>query len=236
MQMDTKNSSKRPKPRSFVQYDPNNYYAILGISPLTNTREIKAIITRKQMDINRQLRQCAHVQEKSKKEKLIKDFDNLQKISEAFDSERKREEYDRLNPQNALLTVQPSDNHDWLDRSSRLNFVSAWLVEELGSEKFLPTPGSFHLWCPGGLDTELIDFLSQHETQTGNDISLDKYLEDVVIEQKTIMEKALPVEELENIAGKWSKQKENDEHVALKEQTETTNKKNKPTNGLKQGE
>ncbi len=41
---------RRPKPETFVQYDPNNYYAQLGLSPLDSTRKIKAEITRRQME------------------------------------------------------------------------------------------------------------------------------------------------------------------------------------------
>ncbi len=200
--------STRPKPHTFVQHDPNNYYAKLGISPLTPIKEIKAIIISKQMEVKKQLHRC--VQKKSKKTALIKKFDKLEKIAKSFASDKKREEYDRLNPQNVLLTVQLSDTHDWLDQSSRINFVSAWLVEELGREKFLPTPESLQLWCPGGLDTELFDFLEQYETQTGTDILSDKYLEELVTDQKVLMEKALSVDELENIAGKGSKQEEDD--------------------------
>jgi hypothetical protein len=224
--------SKRPKPHTFVQCDPNNYYARLGISPLTPTKDIKTIITRKQNEAKKRRR----FQEGQEFSEADFEFVELQEIAEFFASDKKREEYDRLNPQNALLTVQLSDTHDWLDRSSRLNFVSAWLVEELGREEFLPTPESLQLWCPRGLDTELFDFLEQYETQTGIDILSDKYLEDVVSDQKVLMEKALSVDELENIAEKRSKQKEDDEHVVLKEQINKTNKTNKPINGLKQGE
>jgi hypothetical protein len=241
--MDTSNRSKRPKPRDFVQYDPNNYYAKLGISPLTPIKEIKAIIIRKQMEIKNQLHRSS--QQKSKKTKYIKEFDKWQKIGESFASPKKREEYDRLNPQSELLTVQLSDYDDWFERSSRLDLVSAWLVKELGQEKFLPTPGSLQLWCPMGLDPELLDFLAQFEIQDeilspevahlGN---MDDFA-DLVNSQKVSMEQPLPVNELEFIAGKRHDQEvEVDQTGAPNEQMNIKNENDKliDNNKLKQGE
>jgi hypothetical protein len=128
--MNTNKTSKRPKPHTFLQYDPGNYYATLGISPLTPTREIKKIITRKQNDAKKRRRSLAG----GKFSKEDSEFNELQKIMESFASDKKREEYDRLNPQSELLTLQWSEYDDWFDKNSRVDFVSAWLVEEMGHE------------------------------------------------------------------------------------------------------
>jgi hypothetical protein len=238
--MDTGNRSKRPNPCGFVQYDPNNYYAKLGISPLTPIKEIKTIIMRKQMEIKNQLHRGS--QQTSKKTELINQFDKLQKIAESFASPKKREEYDRLNPQSELLTVQSGDYDDWFERSSRLDLVSAWLVKELGREKFLPTPESLPLWCPMGLDPELLDFLSQVEIQveTPNPgVAHPDNMENLLTGQKVSTEQPLSVNDLESIAGK-----ERDQEVVVdqtgvaREQTKTKKENEKliDVNKLKQGE
>jgi hypothetical protein len=189
--MNPNNRLKRPNPSAFVQYDPRNYYSRLGISPLTPTQEIKAAITRKQNEARKRRR----FQGEQKFSEADFEFVELQKIAESFASPKKREEYDRLNPQNALLTVQSSDYDNWFESSSRINLVSAWLVEELGQEKFIPTPESLHIWCPKGPDTELLDFLAQHETKIAPENSTDKSMEDLIVDE------TLSVDDLENIAG-----------------------------------
>lgn len=201
--MNNSKTSKRPKPNSFVQYDPGNYYAKLGISPLTPTREIKKTITRKQNDAKKRRRSQAG----GKFSKEDSEFNELQKIMESFASDRKREEYDCLNPQSELLTVQWSEYDDWFDNNSQVNFVSAWLKEELGHEKFLPTPESLQLWCPGGLDAELIEFLSRFETQT--DIGSHEGIspEDMFTGDEETAAQIPRVVELEEIAKNNLKQK-----------------------------
>ena len=201
--MNTGKTSKRPKPRSFVQYDPGNYYAKLGISPLTPTREIKKIITRKQNDAKKRRR--SHAGGKFRKED--KEFNEFQRIMEFFASGTKREEYDRLNPQSELLTVQWSEYDDWFDKNSQVDFVSAWLKEELGHEKLLPTPGALQLWCPGGLDAELIDFLAPFEIQTGIDSHESRDSEDISTGELEAAAQIPRVVELEEIVKNSLKQK-----------------------------
>ncbi len=224
--MNTNKRSKRPKPHSFVQYDPENYYAKLGISPLTPTREIKKIITRKQNDAKKRRRLRAG----GKFSEEDHEFNELQRIMESFASSKKREEYDRLNPQSELLTVQWNEYDDWFDKNSQVDFVSAWLIEELGQEKFLPTPGALQLWCPGGLDVELLDFLAQFETQTGIDSQGVRIPEDILMEGKENTENGLQVTDLEEIAGKNLSQ-DGKEMIVI-----NNTLKNKRPQGQKQGE
>ncbi len=208
--MDTNHrNSKRPKPNMLIQYDPNNFYAKLGVSPQASIRDIKSIITKKQNEAKNKKR----YEEAGKYGKAEDEFIEWQKIAKAFASPKKREEYDLLNPQSELLTVQASEYDDWLDRFSRIDLVSAWLVEYLGQEKFLPTPDSLHLWCPCGIDTELLSFLEQFEIQTGTGSPVEI----------SAMEQNLSVSQLEAIAGNES------------EQTNTSNK-NEINNKLKKGE
>jgi hypothetical protein len=206
--MNTGKISKRPKPHSFVQYDPGNYYAKLGISPLTPTREIKKIITRKQNDAKKRRR--LHAGGKFGKEDS--EFNELQKIMESFASSNKREEYDRLNPQSELLTVQWSEYDDWFDKNSQVDFVSAWMVEELGHEKILPTPRAMQLWFPGGLDAELLDFLAQFETQTGIGSHEGRAPEDMLTGELETATQIPRVVELEEIAKGRLEQKSMSSH------------------------
>jgi hypothetical protein len=154
--------SRRPKPYTFVQYDPNNYYAQLGVSPLTSTQEIGEIITRKRNEALRSRGSQTQQKFGESDEAAIK----FQEIDKAIGSPKKRELYDRLHPQNELLTVQPGFYDRWFDPQYRIELISAWLLEELGPERFLPTPECLHLWAPHGVDPELLAFLAQFEADS----------------------------------------------------------------------
>jgi hypothetical protein len=88
----------------------------------------------------------------------------LQAIEDEIGTPKARARYDRLNPQNALLTVQPGPDDSVLDPGSRAGLATAWLVEELGRESPLPSPESLPLWAPRGLDPELVAFLTAFAT------------------------------------------------------------------------
>jgi hypothetical protein len=187
--------SRRPKPYTFIQYDPNNYYAQLGVSPLTSTQEIGELITRKR---NEALRvRGSQVQQKfgESDEAAIK----FQEIDKAVGSPKKRELYDRLNPQNELLTVQPGFYDRWFNPHYRMELISAWLLEELGSERFLPSPECLPLWAPNGIDPELLTFLAQFEGDTVLESQVIDTLENLFEEYRTQSTLTLPPSELENI-------------------------------------
>jgi hypothetical protein len=186
---------RRPKPETFVQYDPNNYYAQLGLSPLDSTRKIKAEITRRQMEAKKRSL-SKQSQEFGADEE---EFDRLQKITEVFGSNKKREKYDLLNPQSELLTVQPSPDDRWFDPQYRIDLVSAWLLEELGQQLFLPAAESLSLWAPKAIEPELIEILARCMEEKPDEISMaekvEKPLEGIISEE----EQSLLPEELQTI-------------------------------------
>jgi hypothetical protein len=153
--------SKRPKANTLVQFDSNNYYSQLGISPLTPTNEIKSLIVRKQNEVKNSRRYQAE-----QKFGFIEDeFIKLQKIDEALCSDKKREIYDRMNPQNELLTIQLNSIDIWFDHHYQADFVTTWLLEEFGQSSFLPSASSVALWTPSGIDSELIKLLETYQKE-----------------------------------------------------------------------
>ncbi|WP_420147097.1 hypothetical protein [Spirosoma sp.] len=149
---------RRPKPKSMVQYDPNNYYSQLGISPLMPTDEIKALITEQQMDARRGRRKQTIQQFGSADDTFVR----LQQILDAIGSAKKREQYDYDNPHNRVLTVQPDPYDQWLDTQNQAELATAVLIEVLGNDCWLPHPGSLPLWILTKLDSELAAFLSAY--------------------------------------------------------------------------
>ncbi|MBK8920281.1 MAG: hypothetical protein IPM81_02050 [Saprospirales bacterium] len=89
-------------------------------------------------------------------------FIGLQKLLDAIGNATKREQYDYDNPHNQVLTVQPSPYDKWLDPKKQCDLVSAFLIEALGQDCWLPHPDSLPLWLPTGLDPELEAFLSTY--------------------------------------------------------------------------
>ncbi|WP_210489349.1 hypothetical protein [Rufibacter aurantiacus] len=141
-----------------VQYDPDNFYSQLGISPLMPTDEIKAFITSKQMEARKNRRGQTNKKLNSADDIFIR----LQKILDAIGSSKKREKYDYENPQNQVLTVQPSPYDNWLDRKNQIELVTALLVEVLGNNCWLPHPDSLSLWMPTGIDSDLETYLTHY--------------------------------------------------------------------------
>jgi hypothetical protein len=150
-------NGNRPRARAMVRLDLSNAYARLGVSPLMSTEEIKAVVDRKRKELMRQRRDRAQ-QEFGKEEAEITE---LQAIEAEIGSPRARTRYDQANPQNELLTVQPSPHDRWLDPAHRANLISAWLMEELGRDAILPSPESLCFWAPKGIDPELADLLAR---------------------------------------------------------------------------
>jgi hypothetical protein len=140
-----------------VRLDLENAYARLGVSPLMPTEEIKEVINRKRKEVMRKRRTRGEQQFGAEEAEMTR----LQAIEDEIGSPKARARYDRLNPQNALLTIQPSPGDVGLDPRFRAALATAWLVEELGRESPLPSPESLALWAPRGLDPDLVAFLAR---------------------------------------------------------------------------
>ena len=149
-------NGERPRARTMVQLDPDNAYARLGVSPLLPTAEIKEVINRKRKEVMRRRRTRGEQRFGEEEAEMTR----LQAIEDEIGTPKARARYDRLSPQNALLTVQPGPGDSLLDPSARAGLATAWLVEELGRESPLPTAESLALWAPRGLDPELVAFLA----------------------------------------------------------------------------
>jgi hypothetical protein len=147
--------SRRPKSKSLVRLDLYNAYARLGASPLMSTEEIKALVLRKRKELMRKRRTKGQQQFGEEEAEITA----LQEIEDEIGTPKARARYDRENPQNELLTIQPSPNDRGLDPRHRTGLVTAWLVEELGREAALPSADSLALWAPGGIDDDLNAFL-----------------------------------------------------------------------------
>jgi hypothetical protein len=146
----------RPRSKTLVRLDLHNAYARLGVSPLMSTDDIKDVINRRRKEVMRRRRTRGEQQFGEEEAEMTR----LQAIEDEIGAPKDRARYDRLNPQNALLTVQPSPHDAWLDPKRRAGVVTAWLVEELGRECLLPSPECLAFWAPGGLDPESVAFLS----------------------------------------------------------------------------
>ena len=148
-------NKKRPRPQTLIQYEAQNFYAVLGVSPLASAKEIKGVITKKQNEANNRRN---ITQDKATKEA---NFIKLQKIAKKIGSEEDKQQYDRAYPHNELLTVQLGENEIWMNKMVQVNFVSTWLLDVLDEEVFLPTPTAIPLWIPKGIDAELLAFLAK---------------------------------------------------------------------------
>jgi hypothetical protein len=138
-----------------VGLDLHNSYARLGVSPLLPTEEIKEVINRKRKELMRRRRTRADQQFGEEEAEMT----FLQAIENEIGTAKARAQYDRLNPQNILLTIQPAPADASLDPRYRAGLVTAWLVEELGRESPLPSAEALSLWAPHGLDPEVLELL-----------------------------------------------------------------------------
>lgn len=144
-------SAGRPRPKTRLAIDPENAYAKLGASPLASLDEIKKILSDKRgkaMAARRAKGQSASGDDEA-------EIIELQAIEKQIGSAASREAYDREHPQNALLTVQPAPRDRAFEPQKIASLVTAWLVDELGSDTMLLHPDAYWLWIPGGLDAEL---------------------------------------------------------------------------------
>jgi hypothetical protein len=153
-------NGERPRARTMVQLDPDNAYARLGVSPLLPTAEIKEVINRERKEVMRRRRTRGEQRFGPEEAEMTR----LQAIEDEIGTPKARARYDRLNPQNVLLTVHPGPDDSCLDPANRAGLATAWLMEELGREGMLPTAESLALWAPGGLDPDLAAFLAAFAT------------------------------------------------------------------------
>ena len=158
-----KSNSRRPQSKAFLRISLDNAYAQLGVSPLAPTAEISALI-------NKQLAQ-ARRRILAKATRLPDDPDEreqlrLQKIDGQIGDAKRRKVYDEANPQNVLLTVQPSALERAWARHSKAGQISEWLREEFHRSSpqtqavFLPSPNCQRLWTPSGIDENILLFLA----------------------------------------------------------------------------
>jgi hypothetical protein len=140
--------SGRPRARTMVRLDLDNAYAELGVSPLATTKEIKETIARKRGDALGRRRQRGDAAFGEEEVEMTR----LQQLEALVGNEKARQIYDRDNPQNLLLTVQPPPGVRWNDPRWRGGLVTAWLIEELGPQASLPSPASHGWWAPAGLE------------------------------------------------------------------------------------
>ncbi len=155
----------RPRPKTMVRLDVYNAYARLGVSPLLPTDEIKEVINRKRKEVMRRRRTRGEQQFGEEDNEMTR----LQEIEDEIGTPKARARYDQRNPQNELLTIQPGPADKALDSRHRTGLATAWLVEELGREKSLPSPECLTFWAPKGLDPELIEFLTAFVTAEGHE-------------------------------------------------------------------
>jgi hypothetical protein len=146
----------RPRAKTMVGLDLQNAYARLGISPLLATDEIKELINRKRKDVMRRRRTRAQQQFGEEEAEMTR----LQAIEDEIGTPKSRIRYDRLNPQNAILTIQPAPQDVAFDSKHRACLATAWLIEELGNATSLPSPESLSLWVSQGLGPDLTAYLS----------------------------------------------------------------------------
>ncbi|WP_163995578.1 hypothetical protein [Pyxidicoccus caerfyrddinensis] len=150
---------KRPRPRARVVIDPDNAYAQLGVSPLSSTEDIKALLNDRRASAIARRRSRGQQQFGAEEAEMAR----LQKLEAEIGTPRARVAYDREHPQNELLTVQRGPGDRRLEPRHALGVVTAWLQDELGSTVALPSPDSLPLWAPGGISPELAGALAPFE-------------------------------------------------------------------------
>jgi len=160
----TRPHSRRPQSKRFLHISLDNAYAQLGVSPLAPTADISTLINKQLAQARRNVLAKANraAGDPDEKEQL-----RLQRIDSQIGDAKRRKAYDEANPQNILLTVQPSASERAWTRSSKAGFISEWLREEYdravepGTQPpFLPTTNCFRLWAPAGVDEHTLKFLA----------------------------------------------------------------------------
>jgi hypothetical protein len=159
----TPRSRARPRSKSFLTLSLDNPYARLGVSPLAPTSEIADLIDQRRSEANRRLKAKPLRAKDDPDERLVLELDE---ISEAIGDDRRRERYDAQNPQNILLTVQPSASEQAWRRQGRAGLISDWINEVAADETLLPTPRCVKLWAPGGVEPALRALLAEFVRET----------------------------------------------------------------------
>lgn len=152
---------KRPRAHSFVSLDLENLYEELELSPQATLQEIKAVINERRKASIRKKKELQMQSGRSRQEfgEAEAELAKLVKIEKTLGTAKARAAYDAKNPQNELLTVQPSPRDRWLDPRYRADLATAWLLEELGIEASIPSPSNSEFWIPDGQVAELAKFI-----------------------------------------------------------------------------
>lgn len=158
----------RPDAKTFLEISGENPYAQLRVSPLAPTAEISARINTLLAQARRKvLAKASKTVDDPDEQELLR----LQRIDQEIGDAKRRKTYDERNPQNILLTVQPSASEQaWL-RFRRAGLISEWVHQTLsgdsagadGEMALLPTPNCARLWAPSGLDEAVLTFLAEFE-------------------------------------------------------------------------
>ena len=149
-------SGSRPKAKTLLRIDLDNAYSRLEVSPLDSTEEIANKIANLRAAAIRRIRQKPTIAPDDKDQAEV---NRLDRISEEIGDSLKRKMYDQENPQNLLLTVQPSQIEQSSLRYRRAGLISEWLYDELGEDCFLPSPRCLHLWAPSGVGEAVLNFI-----------------------------------------------------------------------------
>lgn len=149
----------RPRAKGFLRLDLQNAYAQIQVSPLVGDEEISAAIAKRRGEANRRARA------RGDRGEDLEEVLQLDRIFELIGDPKKRKAYDEANPQNSLLTVQPSLTEQAFAKHRRAAQISEWLRMELGDAEILPSPSCQKLWAPSGLARELEAFLETFVSQ-----------------------------------------------------------------------
>jgi hypothetical protein len=130
-----------------VALDVDNPYARLGVSPLAPQRELKRVINDQTAKQKKEARFAKDRRDEETEARAAAEIARLQAIETAIGNPEDRLAFDRQNPQNVVLTVQPGPDDD-LDDPARLGaLVSAWVASEL-PDVWVPAASCIHLWQP----------------------------------------------------------------------------------------
>lgn len=153
-------SGARPRPLARIVIDPNNAYARAGVAPSMTSQEIRRELTRKHAKLSGDAKLSGGRKE------LTEQLEQLGGLLDQLGDAKRRARYDAEHPENELLTVQPS-GRDAMPAPARLAaLATGWLLDEGDPEAWLPHPESLSIWCPGGVSTELTEFLQAFSETT----------------------------------------------------------------------
>jgi hypothetical protein len=169
-------SKRRPYSKDFLTIDLNNAYARLGISPLESTDKIKSLID--------DLRGKAMKKAKASAGRSPEDEEHIHRldnINREIGTPEGRKRYDERNPQNNMLTLQPSPTEQFWSRHRLDGLISEWLLEELGQDVVIPSFHCLKFWSPQKIEDDLLAFLTKFisvENTAGRDSEVSYSTED----------------------------------------------------------